>query len=384
MTFHIPLLGRIVAITTLLVLGVAPLGAFDWSIFKDPEDGQLDLSNWLLERGSGFLPIPIIITEPAVSGGLGVALAFFHKAKGERVDPADPHKAVGLPPSISFGAGAYTGNDSWLAGGGHFGSWKKDGIRYTGAVGLASINLKFYIRDNPFKYNVDGVFLFQNIEFRIRESPLFLGVRYTLFSVDAKFDREEDPPESPILEPRSADGRDAGLGLVAHWDSRDNIFAPTKGQDGLLVYTYYGDSVGGEFRYDKLEGRIYSYHPLVSRFILGVRLDGAQVGDGAPFYALPFVDLRGIPIGRYQDQFAGVAELEGLWNVIGRWTVVGFGGAGHVDGDIPILSNKQTVWAGGVGFRYLLARRLGIKAGVDFAWSEEDFAFYIGMGTGWR
>src|SRR4051812_24642306 len=40
--------------------------------FFDPADGQLDLS-YFLENPKGFLPIPIVITEPAVGYGGGIA-----------------------------------------------------------------------------------------------------------------------------------------------------------------------------------------------------------------------------------------------------------------------------------------------------------------------
>jgi hypothetical protein len=106
--------------------------------------------------------------------------------------PADPNKEVGLPPSVSFAAGAYTGNDSWLGGGGHFASWKRDRIRYTGAAGLASINLEFFVQDNPFKYNVDGVFFLQDIQFRIKKTPLFLGARYTLLDIETTSSRRRE------------------------------------------------------------------------------------------------------------------------------------------------------------------------------------------------
>lgn len=363
----------------LLAVATEPAGAFDWSLFKDSEDGQLDISRWLLERKTGFLPIPIIITEPAVDGGLGVALAFFHKPKGEPRAEVENNDMVALPPSISFGAAAYTGNDSWLAGGGHFGSWKQDRIRYTGALGLASINLDFYIAGQPLAYNVDGGFLFQDIQFRIKDSHLFLGARYLLTNLEAKFDVEA-PPEIEIPESTTTD---SGLGLLAHWDSRDNLFGPTRGQDGYLVFTIFDEAIGGNFNYEKWEAKIFSYHPLGEKFILGLRADGEGVTEGAPFYSLPFIDLRGVPIGRYQDELALVGEIEGLWNLVGRWTLVGFGGVGHVDGDLPV-SASQTIWAGGVGFRYLIARKLGLKTGIDLAWSEEDFAFYIATGTGWR
>ena len=45
----------------------------------------------------------------------------------------------------------------------------------------------------------------------------------------------------------------------------------------------------------------------------------------------------------------------------------------------------RDVYSGGAGFRYLLARVLGLQAGLDFAWSSEgDHAFYIVVGNVWR
>lgn len=38
----------------------------------------------------------------------------------------------------------------------------------------------------------------------------------------------------------------------------------------------------------------------------------------------------------------------------------------------------------GFGFRYLMARALGLYTGLDFAWGPEDFAFYIQVGNAWR
>ena len=46
----------------------------------DPEDGKFDISDYLASA-RGFLPIPIIITEPAVGFGLGAAVAYFHEPR---------------------------------------------------------------------------------------------------------------------------------------------------------------------------------------------------------------------------------------------------------------------------------------------------------------
>ena len=112
-------------IQLLSVVPVTCLGSRLSDIFIDPSDGHLDMSNWLLER-DGFLPVPIIITEPAIGYGGGLALVYFHDKLGSR---------KGSPPSVSAIAGAATENGTWFVGGGHMGIWKNDTLRYTGGLG---------------------------------------------------------------------------------------------------------------------------------------------------------------------------------------------------------------------------------------------------------
>jgi hypothetical protein len=42
------------------------------------------------------------------------------------------------------------------------------------------------------------------------------------------------------------------------------------------------------------------------------------------------------------------------------------------------------VIAKGVGFRYLIARQLGLWVGIDFAMGPEEDAWYIQVGSAWR
>jgi hypothetical protein len=48
------------------------------------QDGDFDLSDWLLDR-RGFLPVPVIITEPAVGYGAGLFALFFRQSIREAV-----------------------------------------------------------------------------------------------------------------------------------------------------------------------------------------------------------------------------------------------------------------------------------------------------------
>lgn len=160
--------------------------------FTDPEDGMFDVSHWLAEK-KGFIPVPIIITEPAVGYGVGAALVYLHDPlagcvpDGETFDPQSKDADGKLiPPSISAVFGMYTENDTWMAGGAHLGVWQNDNIRYTGAVATGSINMKFYRNvlgeDLSVDVNIDPDVLYQGIKFRLDGSGIFAGVNYLLMS----------------------------------------------------------------------------------------------------------------------------------------------------------------------------------------------------------
>ena len=52
---------------------------------KDSKDGKIDFSKYI-GSAHGFLPIPIVITEPAVGFGGGAALLFLHDSIKNRIE----------------------------------------------------------------------------------------------------------------------------------------------------------------------------------------------------------------------------------------------------------------------------------------------------------
>lgn len=77
----------------------------------DPEDGMVDMSRYLQENPYGFLPIPLVITEPAVGYGGGLFGLFLH-GKGRQAD------GQFIPPAMSAFGGGGTQNGTWFVGGG--------------------------------------------------------------------------------------------------------------------------------------------------------------------------------------------------------------------------------------------------------------------------
>jgi hypothetical protein len=378
----------IVSLAALLIVLGGPAHASFLEDFKDPKDGALDASK-MLDSPAGFFPVPLIITEPAVGYGGGLALLYFHgKAKedadGTEADWETPRRFK--VPNISAVAGLGTENGTWAAAGGHFGSWFKDRVRYLGAVGYASVNLKFYgigniDLDSPLEYNLKTFFLIQELKARIFRSNFFGGLRYTFMNADSNFGFDREPPEfiRDILE-----NRVGGLGPVLEYDSRDNLLSPSRGISAQVVGQIFDPAFGGEDHYFRVRSFAKLYQDVLNKkLLLGLRLDGQFSGGDVPFYALPFIDMRGIPAMRYQGQYAFVTEGQATWNCWRRWYLLGFVGAGWAVNSAEELSFDSAQVSKGFGFRYLIARLYGLRVGIDVARGPEDWAFYIQVGNAW-
>lgn len=381
---------RIIVTFFLLVNTVTAQASSMMDGFTDPEDGMFDVSHWLAEK-KGFFPVPIIITEPAIGFGLGAALVFLHDPLAGRVpdgETYDPQSkdAEGklIPPSISALFGMYTENDTWMAGGAHMGVWKNDNIRYTGALATGSVNIKFYRNvlgsDIAINSNIEPDILFQGLKFRLAGSKFFAGVSYLLLDTDNEISLSNIDPSFKNST------RDAAVIFSLDYDSRNTIFTPTDGISSSIEATLFREAVGSDTDFDKYKAKIYYFTPMTENFVLGLRGDVETInGDSGdiPFYMYPFVNLRGIPVMRYQGETVGVAEAELGWNFTSRWTVLGFGGAGRTTG---VIDNDEitTVYSKGLGIRYFVARRFGAHVGFDIAKGPEDTAFYIQFGHAWR
>jgi hypothetical protein len=129
---------------------------------------------------------------------------------------------------------------------------------------------------------------------------------------------------------------------------------------------------------------VFAYLPIGKPLVLGLRADARAARGDVPFYQLPFIDLRGVPLGRYQDENAGVLEAELRWTFADRWGLVLFAGDGRAWGAREAFDEAEDQVAGGVGIRYEIARRLGLWAGLDVARGPEEEAFYLQVGSGWR
>jgi hypothetical protein len=352
--------------------------------FIDPEDGMLDMTDWLGEA-YGFLPVPVIITEPAVGYGAGLMVAFFHDSiKNRAADAAERELPRLIPPSITAGGGFYTENGSAAGGIFHRGVWSDNRLIYRGGLFGSAFKLKYFTEydgsERAFSYDIDGYGTLQELLIRLGESDLLIGPRYTLISTTTTF-------SEALLPPTVGDDKlninDGALGLALRYDSLDNPFTPNKGVLVLGEVMGHDEALGGDLSYEQAALDLQAFVPVRGNLIAAARCKLNGVTDEAPFYALPYVELRGIPAQRYAGDVALTLAVDLRWDFTARWSLVGFGGGGRAVDSFDDLSGATVHYAGGTGFRYLIARGFRLRTGLDIAVSEDDIAIYITMGNGW-
>ncbi len=352
---------------------------------KDPEDGQFDLSNYLLDH-KGALPVPIVITEPAVGYGGGLALAWFSESLREAAE----HSSGGRynPPNI-YGLAAFgTENGTkGLAGGARM-TFDESRWLYRAAVADINVNLDFYGIGgdlapglNKVGYNLKGGMLFQELNRRLGDSDHFIGFRYLYLDLATRLNADL---EDANLTPRETARRSSEIGVRWNYDSRNNLFSATSGTEAAFDAMFGDPSIGSDNKFQTYRTHAFIYTQPAEGFVAAFRADARAARGDVPFYQIPFIDMRGIPAARYQDQNVGVLETELRYYFTPRWIGVGFIGAGRAWGRDVSFSDSTSRVSKGLGFRYVIARRLGLAVGIDVARGPDQTAYYLQAGSSWR
>jgi len=344
------------------------------SRFIDPEDGWFDLSSFI-DDPAGFVPLVTPITEEAVGLGAGIIPVFISK---------NPAASDGSPvrPNILALGGFKTENDSEGFFGVHTGNWMDGRVKTTIGGISSSVNLDFYgLGNRGRQYNIETRGLLVDAKVRIGDSPVMVGLGYLYAEMDVSFESNW-----PALTNRafSAESQLGAPILSLSYDTRDNIFTPGGGTYAELTATFHEPFFGASSSFQRVDLVALRYWKLKKDLVLGLRGDvQASFGD-VPFYAYPFIRLRGAPAMRYQGESVAFAEAELRWRFWKRFSLIAFGGAGVSERKSGILEGSDSVFTGGAGFRYELASRYDLHMGLDIGHtSDGDTGFYVTFGSAW-
>ncbi|MFD0882951.1 hypothetical protein ACFQ2A_23170 [Variovorax dokdonensis] len=331
-----------------------------------------------LAHQKGFLPVPIVVTEPAVGLGGGLAAMFLR--------PRTEDAAEGWSrPDIS-GLGAFaTENGTKGTFAGDSSRWMGGRLRTMVGAAAGQVNIDFYgqragtVEDQKVRYSLQFTGAVAQVNWQLApKSPWAIGLRYVYGDVDPTL-REE--PLLPSLAERTRVTISAPTAIL-EYDTRDNVFTPTKGIYAETSWAASREALGASGEFERFQQLLMGWHPLSRDILIGARASYAWASEDTPFFLLPYVFLRGVPAMRYQGEEVASLEMEGRWRFAGRWSAVAFAGFGATHSRDRFASS-QNVASGGFGIRYTLARKFGLDVGLDVAHSPGTDAVYLVVGSGW-
>ena len=355
---------------------------------RDPLDGQFDMSEAIIEAGA-FVPVPILITEPALGGFGGGIVPVFIEKKPLREINGEP---VLDRPDVTAAMGAYTANGTWFVGGARVASIPKFGLHYTVGGGYGDINLDFYEtlpsgNDVAIAFNGKVGGLLTNVKKELFDPRFMVGLHYGLARVTMKLADGTDLPS--FATDSSLEGTVSSLGPIVEFDGRDGIFSTDR---GVKIHTHYYASehwLGSDYEYGKANAYVYGFVPILRNvdtgqgWVSALRADWQQATGDPPFYLLPYVDMRGIPLVRYQGRTTLILETEQRFDVTRRWSAMAIGGLAKAFDSYDDLAESDLLFTYGTGFRYLVARQFKLRMGIDVARGPETWGYYIVFGSAW-
>jgi hypothetical protein len=347
--------------------------------FFDNKDHWFDMSSFLA-TGHGFVPMVMPITEPAVGYGAGVGLIFI-----DRPEPKPGEKPA--LPNLAVIGGALTENGTWGAIGSYSHWWLDDRLQTHFFLGYGAANLRYYglgadslYNNHSLGYTLRPAGGTVDARYRLGDSPFLAGLGYSFTDTKVSFSGNVLPPNVNLP---SSQTKVAGVTPLLAYDTRDNIFTPTKGIYAETSVALDNQIFGGDTDFQVWDSTSIYYLPLSPKWTLGVKADaGFSFGD-APFYARPSISLRGAPARDYQAEDIAQVEAELRWQLWRRFSLIGFAGTGVAWNDFDKFQSRRTLVTGGTGFRYELARKFGLHMGVDVAFGPDTTAVYIQFGSAW-
>lgn len=190
--------------------------------------------------------------------------------------------------------------------------------------------------------------------------------------------------ENGIIEATDVIGKDGGtvsnLGLLAFYDTRDDIFQPSNGFFVQAAAFTSGNFTGSSFSYSKFSIDSRYYKRIKGKHIIATNLFLANNGMGTPFFDLNRLGTnrtRGFNDRRYQDNAELSFVTEYRFPVSGRFGGVLFGATGTVAPDFGNLFSSRYRNTAGAGIRYTINKKDGIRIRIDYGLSEEGGNLYF-------
>ncbi|MFN3529275.1 MAG: BamA/TamA family outer membrane protein [Bacteroidia bacterium] len=183
--------------------------------------------------------------------------------------------------------------------------------------------------------------------------------------------------------PGYAGGIGSALGLVASYDSRDNVINAFQGQFFEFSSYFYNSNLGGTFNFFNLNAEYNTYRELKPGWVLASNARLVLNYGEVPFLNMARAGgedlLRGYAANRFRDHHFIGGQMELRLPLYKRLGGVAFAGMGDVFRQADDLALDRIKYSVGTGLRYALNRSERLNVRLDYGWGRGTGSFYFSV-----
>lgn len=181
----------------------------------------------------------------------------------------------------------------------------------------------------------------------------------------------------------SSGGVVSGFGAVGLYDSRDNVFYPSRGWWGELVLYRDDKRTGSSFNYTRVALDVCKYFSY-KRNILALNLYSMYADTDLPFFQMGVLGgqkkMRGFYEGRYRDNNLLMLQAEYRRHIVWLLDATVFGSVGQVAHRYDAFNSNNWRYTYGAGLRLMLDKTQKINLRIDVAVGNKKLLPYFTIG----
>lgn len=184
--------------------------------------------------------------------------------------------------------------------------------------------------------------------------------------------------------PGAAGGAAAGPGIVALFDSRDNIYSSRSGTFAEFSFHHQSNLTASNYFYDRWRIDVRHFIPLTEKQTFAGMAMLEQITGTPPFFGMAALGSEKRLRGYYDGYFRGksLALLQTEWRMMWtrRFGCAAFFSAAWMGGHPSHLGWSRTLWSGGAGLRFRIEPDSRVTLRLDYAAGAHANAFYFTVG----